>query len=63
MTRPNISTSHLVVVKNRLALEGTKRILSFVYRSSIQLRTELRLHTFSVEALGLRLYLLLDLDY
>ena len=31
MTRPNISTSHLVVVKNRLAPEGTKRILNFMY--------------------------------
>jgi hypothetical protein len=28
MTSPNISTSHLIVIKNRLAPEGTKRILS-----------------------------------
>ena len=30
-TGHNISTGHLVGVKNRLALEGTKRILNFMY--------------------------------
>jgi hypothetical protein len=39
-------TGHIILIKNRLAPERTNRLLNpCVYRSPIQLRTELRLNT------------------